>query len=422
MKSNDLKDANRSKIKKLLNEYFLKIYDRNYNDKELDHFYALFEKGHILEEEIYEVDKALNNGKQKIKLNMSTTGFDSYQLPDQNNTIMTPKQYLDERRKLTLPSKIIEYCESLKEFKQTRTECMSCQLLRKPMVVMDTNIEEFGETDVMFIGLNPGTQEAKYNKPFIGDPSIILREKIMKFNPTTKWVITNLIMCHTPNEKDLGKDWKSVANNCISHFLRDVISKFHPKSIVLIGRQSMEMFLPNEKKGITKLSGKIFENTNYKLIPLIHPSAVARSRDKNGAIFEQSWENIYNTVETGIYNVPCGNDQEDKTCSLNVEENTQCGTFLNPENIIGEVTDDLMLFDIVNLNNEKILKIFIDSNGKKKYQYIDYSMPIFVKHNVNWSQNETITDKVDAMVNIPGSNRYYVNKLLREQLENIKAV
>ena len=239
LKSKDLKDENRGQIKKLLNKYFTIIFNKQYNDKELDFFYTLFEKGIILEEELYKVDETLNNGKKTLKLNMTTTGFENYEV--NKPTILTARQYLEFCRKRELAAPIVSYCHSLQAIKKEREKCVTCQLYKKPMVILDTNMEEVGPVDVMFVGLNPGRDEVTYNKTFIGDPSIILREKIMKFHPNTKWMITNIIMCHTPNEKELG-DWEPVGSNCAHKFLMDVVNKFPPKVFVTIGRQSKEFF------------------------------------------------------------------------------------------------------------------------------------------------------------------------------------
>jgi len=413
LKGKDLKDENRGQIKKLINEYFQTVYNKMYNEKELDFFYTLFEKGQIMEEELYKADEALHNGKKTLKLNMTTTGFENYEMTPQQN-IMSGRQYLEYCRKRQLPSNITAYCQSLIDIKKERHACVTCMLYHKPMVILDTNMEAPGPIDVMFVGLNPGREEVTYNKTFIGGPSLLLREKIMKFHPNTKWVITNIIMCHTPNEKDIG-DWEPVAANCAHKFLTDVTQKFPPKVFVTIGRQCKDFFkVPGM---ISKVSGKIHDHGNCKIIPLIHPSSVARSRDKNGAIFESSWKNIYPTVEKLPITTPCA----DQSIELNAQQ-TDCSIFLHPENMIKEVTDDLMLFDIVNLDNEKILQIFIDAQGKKKYMMIDYELPVYIKFSNNWSHNSMITDKVDAFVKIPGKQRYYVNKLLRDQMESIKAI
>jgi uracil-DNA glycosylase family 4 len=417
LKSDELKDENRRQIKKLLSQYFFDLYDKSYNDKELDQFYHLFERGIIIEEDLYKADELLNNGKRTLKLNMTTTGFDTFETLPQQNNIMTPKQYLQHCRERELSPTIQAYCKELINMKQGRDLCQTCVLYNKPMVVLDTNMDNFGPIDVMFVGLNPGKDEVTYNKTFIGGPSIILREKIMKFHPNTKWVIANIIMCHTPNEKDLG-DWTTVANACAQTFLMDVTQKFPPKVFVTIGRQSKEYF--GIKDMISKCSGLVYDHGNCKIIPLIHPSSVARSREKNGAIFENSWNNIYANVEQPIINIPCESVDVEKT--IQTPQQKECSTYLKEEDMIKQVTPGLMLFDIVNIDNERVLNIFIDQKGKKKYQIIDYVVPMFIKRSNNWRQNETITNQVDLFVNVPGKNRYYVNKTLKENLDRIKAI
>lgn len=417
LKSNELKDENRRQIKNLLRKYFSEIHDRNFHDKELDSYYYLFERGVIIEEDLYKVDQLLNNGKKTLKLNLTSPGFENYETPIPETNIMTSKQYLEFCRRRVLSPDIISYCEKLEKIKKDRPECQTCELYNKPIVVLDTNLEKPGPVDVMFVGLNPGKDEVTYKKTFIGDPSIIVREKIMKFHPNVRWIITNIIMCHTPNEKSLS-DWSKVADNCIPTFLNDVCKNFRPSVFVLIGRQSKEKFGITEI--ISKSSGMVYDGGNYKMIPLIHPSSVARSKDKYGSIFENSWKNIYSNVETPVINVSCDSVNVERT--VQNPNQTQCSPFIKEEDIIKEPTKDLMLFDIVNMDNDKVMIIYINSKGKKKYQFIDYQVPVFIKYSSNWSLNTTITDSVDAYSMIPGKNRYYLNKILREQLNNIKVM
>jgi ABC-type histidine transport system ATPase subunit len=81
-----------------------------------------------------------------------------------------------------------------------------------------------------------------------------------------------------------------------------------------------------------------------------------------------------------------------------------------------------MLFDIVNLDDERVLKIFVNNQGKKKYQIVDYVVPMYIKSSNNWRHNETLTNQVDAIVYVRGKNRYYVNKTLKDNLDKIKMI
>ncbi len=418
LKSSDLKDDNRRQIKKVLGPYFEKVHNVTYNDKELDHYCTLFERGTISEDDIYEIDRLMNNNKKTINLNLSTIGFSTYQ-DEVKPAIMTAEQYMDLCKKREFSKEIATYRMQLIDFKRDRDICKACQLYGKPMVSLDTNMETFGNIDVMFVGLNPGKEEVDNDKTFIGRPSLKLREKIMKFHPDTKWVITNLIFCHTPNEKDLGDGWQKVATDCTSHFLRDVFVKFPPRVVVLVGRQSKEMF--GIKDAISKASGVVYPQNNCLFIPLIHPSAVARSQTKWGPVFENSWTTIFEKIGTPV-NVSCEVQNQQIAQSNEPPARQDCSQYLNPENMIDTVTDDLMLFDVVNIDNDTILKIFIDGNGKKKYYKQSYRMPIYVKQSSSWRDNEMITDAVHNVVYIEGRNRYYVSKLLKEQLERIKSV
>ena len=73
------------------------------------------------------------------------------------------------------------------------------------------------------------------------------------------------------------------------------------------------------------------------------------------------------------------------------------------------------------LSYDKIVKIFIDSNGKKHYKVEDYIHKFFVKFD-DWKNCNQITDKVDAVVEISGKEKANVTKKVREKLNQIKNV
>ena len=67
--------------------------------------------------------------------------------------------------------------EKIRSLVSTRKNCKTCPLYGKQVVVYDTLYTK-GECDALFIGINPGKEEAKQNKPFVGRSGQILRKHI----------------------------------------------------------------------------------------------------------------------------------------------------------------------------------------------------------------------------------------------------
>jgi hypothetical protein len=79
----------------------------------------------------------------------------------------------------------------------------------------------------------------------------------------------------------------------------------------------------------------------------------------------------------------------------------------------------LTFFDVREIDN-KILTIYIDQKGQKKYKVEDYNLHFYLK-NSTWRGCNQITDQVDAMVVISGREKHQAIKLVRDRLNNIKS-
>lgn len=402
IKSDDLADKNKIKIKNLLNDFFSKLYDKNYNEQELNFFYDLFNLGFITVQDITEIDLHLNSNKTTVELDQ----FQIYQKQPQN--VETNTIALDIYR--TLSEDISKYCDEIKMKILNRKECQQCELFGKPTVVLDTNMNDFGEIDIMFIGLNPGKDEVTLNKPFVGKSGIPFREKLSKLPANVKWMITNVILCHTRNEKEI-KNPENVIANC-QDLLVEIVSKFPAKYYVPLGAKAAKSM--GLDQGITSISGKKFTNENLTIIPIIHPSNAVNygQMDK----FNESFETIYELFREKSTSKPATIQQKNLTTkSADVQE---IKLTQNNSRFITEVTDDLTLFDIREINN-KIIKIFIDKNFNKKYLIEDYVFSFYI-HSDKWNTCSQIIDNVDFKVNIPGALKPIATKKIRDKLNQIK--
>lgn len=393
LKSNDLVDKNKTKIKDLLSEYFNKIYDKYYNKYELNFYYDLINLGYISINDITEIDNYINSGKTTVHLEDMTQQKMIHQ-SDLNLTV------LDIYR--TLSPEIQQFSDEIRTEIMTRPECQKCELFGRPTVVLDTNLETFGEVDIAFIGLNPGKEEVEMNKPFVGKSGKLLREKISHLPNETKWIISNVILCHTKNEKDI-KNPDLVISNC-SDLLIKIFTKFPAKCYVPLGAKAASAL--GITKNITAVSGKKLTSATHTIIPLIHPSSAVNYGQMER--FTKDFETIYELFKI---------DSKPKQKIQVISKPTEIETNVSQEKFITTITPDLTFFDVKEVG-DKIIKIFLDQNGVKKYLIENHTFKFYLKYG-DWKSCNQITDKVDGYVEISGKDKSNVIKRVRDRLYQI---
>ncbi len=89
------------------------------------------------------------------------------------------------------------------------------------------------------------------------------------------------------------------------------------------------------------------------------------------------------------------------------------------ENIIKEISDDLTFFDVREINRDTIVKVFIDSKGCKKYLFEPFVLTTYI-NNVDFKECKMISTEVTHKVKIQNRNKFYISKLLRDQINDLK--
>ena len=92
-------------------------------------------------------------------------------------------------------------------------------------------------------------------------------------------------------------------------------------------------------------------------------------------------------------------------------------TYLEDSIFITTITDDLTFFDVKEISKDQIVEIYCNSKGEKRYLFKDYVININVNQK-RFVDCKMISDEVNTMVQIKGSNKYYISKLLNDQLSN----
>lgn len=280
--------------------------------------------------------------------------------------------------------KINNLCKYIIE--RSRTRCEKCPMFGKSeRVILETNLEEPGPVDLVFIGINPGKEEALMNRPFIGKSGRLMRkylDKLIEKHRDLKYLITNVILCSTDNESKIP-NVKKVLSICKSN-LDEILRHFKPyKYMVLFGDVVVSAILPEVKGKITSLNSRIIEN---KIIS-VHPSMVVRNPNHKSYL-----ESVFSVIDNILIS-------ESKT--INIDEN------------IGK---DWILFDIKRMGN-KVLMIFTDGNGKKRYVAEDIKIKSFIKSG-SYSDCDIITNVVDREIELSYGDYIELSKRLRFNMRN----
>jgi uracil-DNA glycosylase family 4 len=85
--------------------------------------------------------------------------------------------------------------------KQSFADCSSCDLLRSPSCILETNCEDdLTKVEIIFVAENPGKQEVEKELPLVGRAGKMFRKYFKKFNiDKQKYLLTNCVLCQTLN-------------------------------------------------------------------------------------------------------------------------------------------------------------------------------------------------------------------------------
>ena len=189
---------------------------------------------------------------------------------------------------------VTEFIGVVKATVQDRPECRTCPLFGAPTVVLDTNRDSLGPVDVAFLGLNPGREEVRQDRPFVGPAGQELRKRMQDLPQGCTWLISNFILCHTLNEAAIPEP-DQVLEHCLP-MIKGIVARFPARLYVPLGAKAMQVC--NIQGRITANSGQLVKKNT---IPLIHPSAIlrpSRGPRSNQEIFDQGFARIVEFLQT----------------------------------------------------------------------------------------------------------------------------
>lgn len=167
------------------------------------------------------------------------------------------------------------------------TECKECRkcVLRQNCTQVVPG-EGNPDAEIMFIGEGPGQKEDELGRPFVGAAGKLLTEMINMIGLKREDVyIANIVKCRPPGNRD---PLPEEAEACWP-WLKKQIEIIQPKLIALLGKHSLEKFLPGKK--ISEVHGKalrreIPELGKFVFLALYHPAAALYQNSLKEVLFK----------------------------------------------------------------------------------------------------------------------------------------
>ena len=141
---------------------------------------------------------------------------------------------------------------NLSELNSICSKCNRCRLHENRTKIV------FGEgnpqTDLIFVGEGPGSNEDRLGRPFVGKAGHLLDKMLKAIDLTRDEIyITNIVKCRPPGNRNPEE---SEIEKCLP-YLRWQVKIIKPKIIVSLGSISAKVLI-NEDIKITKDRGRIF--------------------------------------------------------------------------------------------------------------------------------------------------------------------
>lgn len=174
-----------------------------------------------------------------------------------------------------------------------------CQLCDLSETCQTVRIDPDGKGEIVFLGEAPGAEEDKMGRPFIGASGSLLRKILsqLEIDPA-RYRFTNSVRCRPPGNKTPSQ--KQI-KACLPHLYQEFIDN-PPKIIVPLGNTALKSLraagLLNIPGTIMNLHGKVIEEGDCLIIPMVHPSYVLQN--PNGIeMYKDSMEVLERVVNEG---------------------------------------------------------------------------------------------------------------------------
>ncbi len=172
--------------------------------------------------------------------------------------------------------------QQLEKIAQTVCECTKCRLAE------NRNHAVPGEgnpvADLMFIGEEPGREEDRVGRPFVGAAGVLLDKIILAMKLQRNDIfIANIVKCHPPSNRNPQED---ECSECIP-YLWEQISVIQPSVIVTLGSVAVQRLLETNE-GVSSLRGTFRNWNGIQVMPTFHPAYLLR----NASAKKEVWSDM----------------------------------------------------------------------------------------------------------------------------------
>lgn len=311
--------------------------------------------------------------------------------------------FTEEIKIINIPKSesIINLINTYNNYKNKRSPCTQCPAFYSKMLILDTNLTEIKPANIVVItDLAPTAAEIEAQQ-FLVDPNgKIFKSNLQRFVDRLgiTYVISTLSFC------ELKGDGKKQIKQC-KDFISEIDKTFNPDYIVLAG---MKIKSALEIKGAaSKLHGQAIGK--YFFV-----NAIADLDKKDGILkLDQAFMELEKLlaskpkVETIAANVAVNQSQPQSNTSYNPTPQVQNSNITKQDTLLN-----------IERIGEKLLYVFIDPNGNKKFNLINPEFPVYYKKG-DFAKCNYIDSEMDAIINLTLAQKKELSTLLNQKLHNL---
>ena len=183
---------------------------------------------------------------------------------------------------------------------QLRSRALGCRLC--PHLASSRKNVVFGsgslESDVLFVGEAPGSEEDMTGEPFIGKAGELLTKIIQAMGLSRETVfIANILKCRpdTPGQLSGNRKPSPLEMATCIPYLEEQISIIRPKVMVALGSTAIEGLLRQAPVHVTRIRGQWLHFHDIPLMPTYHPAYLLRSNSMTEK--RKVWEDMISVME-----------------------------------------------------------------------------------------------------------------------------
>ena len=153
---------------------------------------------------------------------------------------------------------------------------------------------------IIFVGRNPGRDEDKKNRPFIGRAGKLLNEILETLElERERCAVLNTVKCFTAGNRAPTKE----EIKCCSPWLKKELKFFSEKRLIMpLGSEAFKAFFPKSDLIISRAVGRSFRPDGSKIatIPLFHPAYLLRNASEKTKMFNYTLPKVRNYLKANF--------------------------------------------------------------------------------------------------------------------------